>query len=54
MLKQNAQHPSLRLKKVGTRWSARINNNYRAVAIEEDGNLVWVWLGKHDEYRHHI
>ena len=49
-LKQNPRHPSLNLKKVGTLWAARINRNYRALAREENGTLVWFWIGKHDEY----
>lgn len=54
LLKRNPQHPSLRLKKVGERWTARINKDYRAVAIEEEGTLVWGWIGRHDEYMRRI
>ena len=51
LLKRDPEHPSLNLKKVGrTRWSVRISRNYRALAREEDGILVWFWIGKHDEY----
>jgi hypothetical protein len=53
-LKQNPKHPSLNLKKVGTLWAARINRDYRALAREEDGVLVWFWIGKHDEYMRQI
>ena len=44
LLKQNPNHPSLMLKKTqrGDYWSARINDNYRALAIENNGILTWV------------
>jgi len=54
LLKQNPRHPSLHLKKVGMRWAARINKDYRALAREENGILVWFWIGKHDEYMRRI
>lgn len=50
ILKNNPRHPSLNLKKVGKYWVARVGINYRVLALEEDGNLVWFWIGKHDEY----
>ncbi len=50
LLKSNPQHPSLRLKKVGEYWSARVGRNYRALAVEIDGGLLWGWIGPHDEY----
>ena len=55
LLKQDPEHPSLSFKKVGkTRWSVRVSRNYRALAREEDGTLVWFWIGKHDEYMRRI
>ncbi|MCY3789943.1 MAG: hypothetical protein OXH63_14275 [Gemmatimonadetes bacterium] len=50
LLKQNPRHPFLRLKKTGSHWAARINRDYRALAIEDGDMLIWVWIGKHDEY----
>jgi hypothetical protein len=50
LLKQNPRHPSLRFKKTGSHWAARINRDYRAWAIEDGNVLIWVWIGKHDEY----
>ena len=50
LLKQNPRHPSLRLKKIGLHWAVRINRDYRALAIEDGAMLIWVWIGKHDEY----
>lgn len=46
----NPRHPSLHLKKVQDRWSVRIGRHYRAVAIQEGNDLLWVWIGSHEEY----
>jgi hypothetical protein len=50
LLKQEPQHPSLHFKKVGRFWSARIGIHYRAVAVQAEAELVWFWIGRHDEY----
>ncbi|WP_295454263.1 hypothetical protein [uncultured Thiodictyon sp.] len=50
LLKQNPRHPSLQLKKVGRLWSARVGRDHRALAMEDDGGYVWVWIGTHEEY----
>ena len=50
LLRENPQHPSLHFKKVGPFWSVRIGRHYRALAVEDDGDLIWVWIGTHDEY----
>ncbi len=50
LLKQDPHHPSLRLKKVGVYWSARVGLNYRALAKERSEGLVWFWIGPHDQY----
>jgi len=50
LLKNNPQHPSLHLKKVGRFWSARIGLRYRALATEIDDGLVWFWIGSHAGY----
>ena len=50
ILKQNSQHPSLRLKKVGVFWSARVGLRYRVLAKERSDGLVWFWIGHHSEY----
>ena len=54
LLLENPRHPSLYLKKVGGLWSARISKQYRILAREEEGTLVWYWIGKHDEYMRRI
>lgn len=46
-------HPGLRYKRVGTSdplYSARIDDDFRAVAFVREGVAVWFWIGPHDEY----
>ena len=50
LLKKNAQHPSLHLKKVGRFWSVRVGLRYRALAVEVDEGLLWFWIGSHADY----
>jgi hypothetical protein len=50
LLKRDPRHPSLRLKKIGRFWSARIGLRYRALAVEAEEGLVWFWIGSHAEY----
>ena len=48
LLKDNPDHPSLRLKRVGRFWSVRVGLRYRALAVEIDGGLFWI--GSHADY----
>ena len=50
LLKENPRHPSLHFKKVGKFWSVRIGLDYRALAVEDDSDYIWVWIGSHDDY----
>src|SRR3984893_18041172 len=50
LLKQNPQHPSLHLKKVGRFRSVRIGARYRALAVEVEGGLLWFWIRSHGNY----
>lgn len=50
LLKENPRHPSLQFKKVGNFWSARVGSAHRALAIEDDTGLIWVWIGGHADY----
>jgi len=50
ILKENPRHPSLRLKKVGRFWSARVGRGHRAVAVQKDDGLFWFWIGSHSDY----
>lgn len=50
LVRSDSRHPSLHLKRVGPFWSVRVGLHHRALAIEEDADLVWVWIGTHEEY----
>ena len=49
-LKQDPSHPSLHFKKVGRFWSGRVGLHYRALAVEDGADIIWFWIGRHDEY----
>jgi len=46
----NPRHPSVRFKKVGSHWSARITDDYRTVGIMEGDTIIWFFVGTHAEY----
>jgi len=50
MLEADARHPSLHFKKVDDFWSARVGTDYRALALADDEDFIWVWTGHHEEY----
>jgi hypothetical protein len=50
LLRQESQHPSLRLKKIDSIWSVRVGLHYRALARDRAEGLVWFWIGHHNEY----
>ncbi len=54
LLKENPRHPSLHFKSVSRFWSARVGLTHRALAVQDDGDFIWVWIGPHDEYDHLI
>ena len=49
-------HPSLQFKRLSRSkkrektYSVRVNDQYRALAREEHGELYWYWIGSHSEY----
>jgi hypothetical protein len=50
LLKENRRHPSLHFKKINQVWSVRVGRKYRALAFEDNGSLIWFWIGTHAEY----
>ena len=50
LLKRDTRHPSLHLKKVGRFWSVRVGLRYRALAVEQESDLIWFWIGSHADY----
>jgi len=49
-LRSDPRHPSLRFKKIGSYWSVRVGRGYRALGIDVDDGILWVWIGTHAEY----
>ena len=50
---KNPHHPSLHFKRVHSSrpiYSVRVNLDYRAVGIRDGEEIVWHWIGPHDEY----
>ena len=50
LLRNDPHHPSLRFKKIGELWSARVGRGYRALARSRDEGMVWFWIGDHYGY----
>ncbi len=50
LLKNDPRHPSLRFKKIGKFWSARVSLNHRSLAVEDGEDFLWVWIGTHEIY----
>lgn len=50
LLKKDARHSSLQFKQLGEYWSVRVGLHYRALALEDGADFVWVWIGSHAEY----
>jgi len=50
LLKQDPTHPSLKFKKVGRYWSARVGLKHRALAVEISEGIIWFWIGNHSDY----
>ena len=50
LLQSNARHPSLHHKKVRDFHSVRVGLFYRALGIDVDDGVLWIWIGTHAEY----
>ncbi len=50
LLREDPRHPSLHFKKVGQVWSASVGAAYRALAVPDRQDYIWVWIGTHHEY----
>ena len=49
----NPNHPSLNFKRVGRRhpvYSVRVSAGYRALGVMEQNDIIWFWIGSHQEY----
>ena len=50
LLKENPNHPSLRLKPIGDIYFVRVSRGYRALATRDGNDMLWFWIGTHAEY----
>jgi len=55
LLKDNPRHPSVQFKKIREKdgvelWSARVTENYRALAVKRPSDFWWFWIGDHKTY----
>ena len=53
LLKANARHPSLQLKRIRRFWSARIGLHHRVLGVDAQSvadGIVWFWIGPHADY----
>jgi mRNA-degrading endonuclease RelE of RelBE toxin-antitoxin system len=51
----NPQHPSLHYKKLSEDFrSVRIGDHFRAIARIYNDNVIWSWIGTHEEYNNLI
>jgi hypothetical protein len=51
--RENPAHPSLHLERLRSdarAWSVRVTLNYRAVALRQGDDWIWVWIGDHQEF----
>ena len=50
---KDPRHPSLQFKQVHPArpiFSARVALGYRALAVRDDDDLIWFWIGSHADY----
>jgi hypothetical protein len=47
LLKDNPTHSSLKLKRIEELWSVRVGLHYRAIGIDVEGGIQWIWIGSH-------
>ena len=52
LLEADLHHPSLDFKRVKRFWSVRVGLHYRALGIDTDDGIAWIWIGPHAEYDH--
>jgi hypothetical protein len=50
LFRSDPLHPSLGFAKKGAVWTVDIGLYYRAIAWREGNNLVWFWIGSHEDY----
>ena len=55
--KENPYHPGLHFKQIHQTqliFSVRVSLSYRAMGIKEEDEMIWFWIGSHEEYNNLI
>jgi hypothetical protein len=50
LLKSDSRHPSLHFKKIDKFWSVRVGAHYRALGVDVQEGVYWIWIGTHADY----
>lgn len=53
VFEKDPHHPGLRFKRVHSKrpiYSVRVSRDYRALGIQQDGEMIWFWIGSHSDY----
>lgn len=50
ILRENPWHPSLHFKQIGDLWSVRVGMTWRALAVQDNDDIIWFWIGSHADY----
>jgi len=53
LFKQDPYHKSLKFKQVHPTkpiYSVRIGRDHRAVGTKQDQEIIWFWIGSHEDY----
>lgn len=51
--KKDPYYPGLNFKRIHSSrpiFSLRITKDYRAIGIQQDKNIIWIWIGSHSDY----
>jgi len=46
-------HPGLQFKRVHSSrpiYAVRISRDYRALGLQQNGEIIWFWIGSHSDY----
>jgi hypothetical protein len=50
LLKETPRNHALQLKRIEALWAARVGIHHRALGIDADDGIQWIWIGSHAEY----
>jgi hypothetical protein len=50
LLRRDPRHPSLHFKQIGRFRSVRVGLHWRALAVQQEDDIVWFWIGSHADY----